>query len=55
MIKLLEILFDMKLDFKMNIMSMLDPKFAVTHKMEHKMPLIIESSPQNLVQFMNLV
>ena len=34
LVKLLEILFDMKLDFKMNIISMLDPKFAVTNKME---------------------
>ena len=55
MIKLLEIFFDMKLDFKMNIMSMLDPKFATLHKMEQKMPFILESSPQNLMSYMNMV
>lgn len=49
LIKLLEIFFDMKLYFKMNIISMLDPDFAITHKMEQKMPLILESSPQNLM------
>jgi hypothetical protein len=54
-IKRLEIFFDMKLYFKMTIMSMLDPNFAVINKMEQKMPFILESSPQNLMQFINMV
>jgi hypothetical protein len=55
MLKLLEIFFDMKLMFKKNIISMLDPKFAIQHNMPQILPFIVESSPQNLMQFMNLV
>ena len=55
MLKLLEIFFDMKLMFKKNIISMLDPKFAVQNNMDQILPFILDSSPQNLMQFMNLI